>query len=151
MATLTLRKPDTPPASDAAPRPDPGPPKRMVHQPADPATIAWNQAREAAWHAEQAAELSATNAALIALDRLLRDLCPAVFCDPPVPLAIGIRLVLVELLAGEVDAATIAVFLRRWTGRPAYWAALAAGEMRRDLDGQPAGEPTPEQRKHAAA
>jgi hypothetical protein len=57
----------------------------MVHRPADPLTLAWNQARE--WHAARAAE----DAATAELERILRNLCPAVFIDPPVPLAIGNR------------------------------------------------------------
>ena len=55
----------------------------------------------------------------------------------PPPLAIGIDVALIALLAGEFEAAVIARFLADWTRRPAYLAAVARGDVRRDLDGCP--------------
>lgn len=100
------------------------------HAPADAETLAWNRAREAEWHAVPAA-----------LEALLRELAPAAFNDQPPPLAIGIDAALVALLAGEFDAEVVARFLADWTRRPAYLAAVARGDVRRDLDGCPTGAP----------
>jgi ProP effector len=135
----------------------------FVHQPADAETFAWNARREAKWHAEHAPlthapadpETLAHNqrkeaewhAGPARVESLLRDLAPQVFGDPPVPLAIGVFAALNELLADESDDATIGRFLRSWTSRPAYLAALARGDVRRDLDGEPSGEPTDDQRQ----
>jgi sRNA-binding protein len=118
----------------------------MVHRPADPLTLAWNQAREAEWHAARAAQ----DAAAAELERILRDLAPAVFAGPPVPLQIGIHHHLAELLADEADSATISRFLRHWTKRTAYIQAIVRGDARRDLDGQPTGEPSRAERESAA-
>lgn len=81
---------------------------------------------------------------------LLAELCPAVFGCPPAPLAIGAHRDLAALLAGEVDSLALARFLAQWTHRKAYLRALAAGEMRRDLNGRPTEVPTPEHRRITA-
>lgn len=112
---------------------------RHQHVPADAETLAWNQAREAEWHAAPA-KLEAT----------LRELAPAVFNDCPPPLAIGTGDTLIALLAGEFDAAAISRFLRDWVRRPAYLAALARGDDRRDLDGHPIDTPADNARSFAA-
>jgi hypothetical protein len=41
-------------------------------------------------------------------------------------------------------------FLRDWVHRPAYFAAVARGDVRRDLDGCPAGAPDAQARAFAA-
>jgi sRNA-binding protein len=73
---------------------------------------------------------------------------PEAFKYPPVPLAIGIGPRLCELLSPEFKPAEIRVFLHAWTSGPRYLKAVARGEMRRNLDGSPAGLPEP---KHCAA
>jgi hypothetical protein len=109
------------------------------HIPADAETPAWNRVREAEWLA-----------APVALEALLCELAPAVFNDQPPSLAIGIDAALVALLAGEFDAVVIARFLRDWVRRPEYLAALSRGDVRRDLDGHPAGAPDDRARTFAA-
>jgi hypothetical protein len=109
------------------------------HALADAETLAWNRAREAEWHAAPAA-----------LEALLRELAPVVFNDQPPPLAIGVDVALVALLAGEFEASVITRFLADWTRRPAYLAAVARGDVRRDLDGCPAGAPDDAARTFAA-
>jgi hypothetical protein len=109
------------------------------HVPADAETLAWNRAREAEWHAVPAA-----------LEAMLRELAPTVFNDQPPPLAVGIDAALAALLAGEVEAEVVGRFLRDWVQRPAYLAALARGEVRRDLDGQPTDAPDASARTFAA-
>jgi hypothetical protein len=103
----------------------------MQHRPADPETAEWNRLREQQWHAAPA-KLEAT----------LRDLIPAVFNDCPPPLAVGIHHTLIALLDGEFAQRTIRQFLHDWTKRPAYLAALARGDVRRDLDGCPTTLPS---------
>jgi hypothetical protein len=93
----------------------------MVHRPADPLTLAWNQARE--WHAARAAE----DAATAELERILRNLCPAVFIDPPVPLAIGNRAA--ERKSGSSNAETTAP--DRSAQRAVDLAARRAAELER--------------------
>jgi sRNA-binding protein len=100
------------------------------HVPADAETLDWNRAREAEWHAAPAA-----------LEALLRELAPLVFNDSPPPLAIGIDAALIAVLADEFGAEVISRFLADWTRRPAYLAAVARGEVRRDLDGCPTDVP----------
>ena len=106
---------------------------------ADAETLAWNRTREAEWHAASAA-----------LETMLRELAPAVFNDQPPPLAIGIDVALNALLAGEFDARVIARLLADWTHRPAYLAAVARGDVRRDLDGCPTSAPDDAARTFAA-
>lgn len=90
-------------------------------------------------------------AARMTLVELLREMFPAVFCDPPVPLAIGIYTELVAALDGMATGQELGRALRWWTTRNGYRNAVAHLEMRRHLDGSPAGEPTEDQAHHAAA
>jgi hypothetical protein len=80
--------------------------------------------------------------------RLLRDF-PKAFKYPPVPLAIGIGLKLRELLGAEFKPADIRAFLHAWTSGPRYLKGVARGEMRRNLDGSPAGLPESKHRADA--
>jgi hypothetical protein len=160
MATIPAPTPPaTPPAKPAAPR--------FMHRSADAGTRAWNAQREAAWHAEHAPVVHAPadpetlahnqrkeaewHAGTARVETMLRELAPQVFGDAPVPLAIGIFTALKVLLAGEADNTAVSRFLRDWTSRPAYLAALARGDVRRGLDGEPTGEPTANQRQFALA
>ncbi len=61
----------------------------------------------------------------------------------------GIHRDIPALLAGETDKATISRFLRRWTRRIEYMRVVAAGNVRRDLDGRPTGEPSRAERESA--
>jgi hypothetical protein len=147
---LTLSKAAQPAPAEVAPEPtwvarEPG----IVHRRAAPEVVAENQRLEALWHAKRDAERAAAEAADAEMEALLRDLAPKAFADPPSPLAIGIYGPLAELLDGEFDGAAIARFLRLWTRRPAYLRAVAAGEMRLDLDGHPTVAPEQSHRNGA--
>jgi len=132
------------PAAPKPPAADPAPakatPPRLVHKSAPPEVVAENQRRDREWHA-----------AVDAVEGRLRTLAPLVFTDPPPPLAVGVHGDIAGQLGAEADAAAIGGFLGRWTRRPAYIAAIAAGELRRGLDGTPTAEPTERDRESAAA
>ena len=82
--------------------------------------------------------------------RLLRERWPALFIDS-VPLAIGItRAIRAELGAGVVSSAALSSAMNHWTRRSVYLEAIAAGEMRRNLDGTDAGVPEPSHRQSAS-
>jgi hypothetical protein len=119
-------------------QPADNPPQHQPHALADAETLAWNRAREAEWHA-----------ARTALEAMLRELARAVFNDQPPPLAVGIDAALVALLAGGFEPEVIGRFLRDWTHRAAYLAAVARGDARRDLDGHHAGAPDDRARAYA--
>jgi hypothetical protein len=74
---------------------------------------------------------------------------PRAFKYPPVPLAVGIGRELCQLLRPEFKPAEIRVFLHAWTSGPRYLKAVVRGEMRRNLDGSPAGVPEAEHRTAA--
>jgi hypothetical protein len=146
--------PMPPTPAETKPPPEATPPTeakrtRSVHQPADPETVAWNRAREAEWLAARAEADARAAAEVDALEARLNVLAPLVFIDPPVPLAIGIDRDITARLTGETNTATLSRFLHRWTRRAGYLHAIARGDQRRDLDGQPVGEPTPDQREAA--
>jgi len=80
---------------------------------------------------------------------LLRARWPALF-STPVPLATGIaRAIRAELGDVEVATAGLGRALHYWMNAPGYLAAVAAGEMRRNLDGTEAGAPDEAQRQFA--
>ncbi len=81
----------------------------------------------------------------------MRELCPLVFCDPPVPLAVGSREAVCELLAGEHEQIHIKRFLQSWTRQEAYKALLIEGAARLDLNGQQVGSVTAEQAVYATS
>jgi sRNA-binding protein len=83
------------------------------------------------------------------LSERLFEAFPELFKYPPVPLAIGIGHRLCELLSPEFKPAEIRFFLHAWTSGPRYLKAVSRGEMRRNLDGSPAGLPEPEHRAAA--
>jgi sRNA-binding protein len=74
---------------------------------------------------------------------------PKLFKYPPVPLAIGTGPKLLEVLGNEFKPAEIRTFLQAWTSGPRYLKAVARGEMRRNLNGSPAGLPEAEHRADA--
>ena len=65
------------------------------------------------------------------------------------PLAVGIGRELCHLMSPEFKPAEIRVFLHAWTSGPRYLKAVVRGEMRRNLDGSPAGVPEAEHRAAA--
>ena len=80
---------------------------------------------------------------------MLRARWPALFTTP-VPLAVGVmRAVRAELGEGSVPVAGLSRALHYWTNAPGYLAAIAAGGMRRNLDGTEAGVPDEAQRRFA--
>ena len=83
------------------------------------------------------------------LSERLFEAFPEPFKYPPVPLAIGIGPKLCELMSPEFKPAEIRAFLHAWTSGPRYLKAVVRGEMRRNLDGSPAGLPEPEHRAAA--
>ena len=85
-----------------------------------------------------------------AIDAMLRERWPVVFCVPRPPLAIGVRERILEVAGDAVDSAQLGRFLSWWTQRSDYLDAIAHGEPRRNLDGSPAGEPDEAQRRQAA-
>jgi hypothetical protein len=83
---------------------------------------------------------------------LIAVLCqrwPLAFCKPRVPLAIGIGKELFVLLGEETSKVTFGMAMRHWISRSDYLGAVARGEVRRNLDGSPASEPTEGERQNA--
>jgi len=83
------------------------------------------------------------------ISRRLFEAFPRVFKYPPVPLAIAIGPKLCELMGPEFKPAEVRAFLHAWTSGPRYLKAVLRGEMRRNLDGSPAGVPEPKHRTAA--
>jgi RNA chaperone ProQ/FINO-like protein len=83
------------------------------------------------------------------ISRRLFKAFPRVFKYPPVPLAIAIGPKLCELMGPEFKPAEVRAFLHAWTSGPRYLKAVVRGEMRRNLDGSPAGVPEPKHRTAA--
>jgi len=82
------------------------------------------------------------------LGRLLQEIAPEAF-GSPIPLAVGIKNGIVELLEGEFTADEVDRFLRYYTRSEQYLRALALGQMRVYLDGRIASTPTAAQRRLA--
>ena len=85
-----------------------------------------------------------------AIDAMLRERWPVAFCVPRVPLAVGVREQILDVIGAEVAAKALGLFLAWWTQRSDYLDAVCHGEARRNLDGSPAGEPDEAQRRQAA-
>jgi hypothetical protein len=101
---------------------------------------------------ELAARRKERNERRNALFMRLREIAPTLFVTiPPPPMAIGVYDVIVARLGLDAEAAhDLRVMLGHHTHRVAYQKRLAAGAVRLDLDGMPAGEVTEEQRQIAA-
>jgi sRNA-binding protein len=110
------------------------------------------------------------------LERLCGDRFPLAFRGPPrPPLAIGIFNQILDTFVGKnvppssekllqtaitangngknlppIDRYDLGRFLKWWCSRPDYLDAIAHREPRLNLDGSPAGVPTPEQQRDAA-
>lgn len=98
--------------------------------------------------AEKRARIVASYPEAEQLLAVLQERYPRAFPRPPatpVPLKIGIdRDIVAAGLAPNATALRTALVW--WTKRPPYWRALRAGGNRVDLDGNPAGEVSPEHR-----
>jgi ProP effector len=136
------------------------------HVPADEATREHNRRMEEAWHraretahrdreqSREAQELRRARSDALLLE--LRTRWPALFTTP-VPLAIGIDGEIRDTLRQEAAAAgnaapawsVIKGAIAWWTRQNGYREALATAPHRIGLDGQPAGEITDRDRKHA--
>lgn len=85
-----------------------------------------------------------------AIIQQLREMFPAGFTEPPVPLAVGLR----QQLRAAIPPLATERKLRRaitwWCHSPAYLEAVAAGQERRNIDGTPSGDyPSAEHIAHA--
>ncbi len=81
---------------------------------------------------------------------MLRTRWPRLFTTP-VPLAVGVtRAIRAELGEGLVPVAGLSRALHYWTNASDYLAAIAMGEVRRNLDGTEAGAPDEAQRRFAS-
>lgn len=69
----------------------------------------------------------------------LRRVAPRAFCDPPRPLAIGIRKPIGDRFASEYGGQAIASAMKRWCLRSDYLRVIITGAERFDLDGNAAG------------
>ena len=72
---------------------------------------------------------------LVVMGDYLRREYPGAFCEPPMPLDIGIKYELRCVTSTMISKRQLDRVLAWWTGRPEYLRALVAGERRRNLDG----------------
>jgi ProP effector len=79
----------------------------------------------------------------------LAELFPALFKGPARPFKLRIQVDIQERAPGEFTKQTLSAFFRRHTGSTSYLQAVAKGEHRFDLDGNPAGELSEEHRQLA--
>ena len=147
VRALAARLPDAVPPAVAVP---PLPPtsevaERPVAPKLTPAEVDRRQRRE-----RQEANAARTKRLhAMARDFVLRY--PATFTEPPTPVAVGIDKSLIAAVAGLWSKKAVRYFLRLWTDRRTYLAAVASGELRRGLDGVPTEAPSERDREHAAA
>jgi hypothetical protein len=113
------------------------------------AAVPSDQAENSPLDPEAVARRKERNERRNALALTLRQRWPDLFTRPSVtPWAIGMHHQIVEMLGcAEKDLRAVLAF---WSSSPSYQKALAAGVMRRNLDGSEAGEPTLEERAWAA-
>ncbi len=168
LVTTTTTGTPMPKVKESKAKPQPA--ERFVHAPASPEIVAENQHREAAWHMQHDAQRRARETqrreqeehrAAHArhrerADALLAQMAqrwPAAFTTP-VPLAVGIHRTIRAALRAE-DPPTpwrvLRLTLMWWASRTGYLQAVAAGGSRVDLDGQPCGQITDNERERATA
>jgi hypothetical protein len=80
----------------------------------------------------------------------LKQRWPAVFSGSPKPLKLRIHVDIQERAPGVFPRQALTFFFRRYTSTTSYLLAMAKGTQRFDLDGQPSGEVTDENRKVAS-
>jgi hypothetical protein len=129
------------------------PPELQAHIAAKAAEAAQREAEAArrqveATKAERAARLADAKAEYARIKRIVREAGVDLF-DRYCPLAIGIHVPLVELMAGKLNEGEIGRFLSYHVRRWRYLEAIARGEPRRDLSGAEIGFPTEAQQAHA--
>ena len=135
------------PVDDATPRPEPAPaaesapavstePPASQHGPALDATPAQAQTQ--------------TRTAPADCGPKLKELFPALFSGAPKPLKLRIQVDIQERAPGVFSKQALSAFFRRYTGSTSYLLALVRSKHRFDLDGQPAGEISDENRKVAS-
>jgi len=143
-------KPATP-ARSATPAPPPKPAKAKAVQQKQPkspeqvAKAAANIERDRQQHYEAIGRRAAARDANFAE---LRARFSLVF-DPDRPLPLALRVHHKLRAALGVPRSQVIDLLEWWTAQPGYIAAIAAGGMRRNLDGSEAGEIGDEHRAHA--
>jgi ProP effector len=86
---------------------------------------------------------------LAACAQRLKEISPALFGGAPKPLKLRIQVDIQQRAPGVFTKSALSAFFRRHTGSTAYLLAVANGQQRFDLDGQPAGEIADEHRKAA--
>lgn len=84
-----------------------------------------------------------------AAGQLLKQLFPALFGGAPKPIKLRIQSDIEQRAPGRFTRQALTAFLRRHTGTTAYLNALLRATQRFDLDGQPAGDLSPEHRAAA--
>jgi sRNA-binding protein len=81
------------------------------------------------------------------LTEQLRQQYPAVFCDPPVPFAIGMYEQIRD--ASKISHRQLRRVMRWWVSQPAYLQSVVDGQVRRNLDGTPTSQPNEKEIDHA--
>ncbi len=79
----------------------------------------------------------------------LKQLWPALFTGAPKPLKLRIQVDIQQRAPGVFTKQALSAFFRRYTGSTSYLLAVAKGQQRFDLDGQPSGELSAEHRQVA--
>jgi ProP effector len=80
---------------------------------------------------------------------LLKQLFPALFAGGPRPIQLKVQQAIEARVPGRFAKKALSGFLARHTASTSYLIALTKSETRFDLDGQPAGELSPEHREAA--
>ena len=143
----TLRLPPRPPKTPAPAAPETT--AALPDSPARPDPAARKQAQMQFEREQQRASVIRRHQQTRDILAMLRARWPALFTTP-MPLAVGVmRAIRAELGEGSVPAVGLNRALHYWTNAPGYLAAVAAGEMRHNLDGMEAGLPDEAQRRFA--
>ena len=99
--------------------------------------------------AEAAATAPAPSLSPAEVAQRLKQLFPALFAGAAKPLKLRIQVDIQERAPGTFGKQALSAFFRRHTGSTSYLIAVGKAASRFDLDGQPAGEITPEHRQVA--
>jgi ProP effector len=80
----------------------------------------------------------------------LKQRFPALFSGAPKPIKLRVQVDIQARAPGVFSKNVLSAFFRRYTGSTSYLQAVANGQQRFDLDGQPQGDISEEHRKIAA-
>jgi hypothetical protein len=80
----------------------------------------------------------------------LKQRFPALFSGAPKPIKLRVQIDIQARAPGVFSKNALSAFFRRYTGSTSYLQAVAHGQQRFDLDGQPQGDISEEHRKIAA-